>query len=107
MLGSYTIRFTIGFNLDNNLIGLVKQGNVNNGDGSGTYRNGEVTITNNGDGSGTYRDSKTTIAVNGDGSGTYRDDVITVAINGDGSGSRSLTGRSSRDFSPEIGRAHV
>lgn len=69
---------------------------ANNGDGSGTYRNGEVVITNNGDGSGTYRDSKTTIAVNGDGSGTYRDDEITVAINGDGSGTytNSRTGES-------------
>ena len=69
---------------------------ANNGDGSGTYRNGEVVITNNGDGSGTYRDSKTTIAVNGDGSGTYRDDEITVAINGDGSGNytNSRTGES-------------
>lgn len=69
---------------------------ANNGDGSGTYRNGEVVITNNGDGSGNYRDSKTTIAVNGDGSGTYRDDEITVAINGDGSGNytNSRTGES-------------
>ena len=61
---------------------------ANNGDGSGTYRNGEVVITNNGDGSGTYDNSRTgeAIANNGDGSGTYRNGEVTITNNGDGSG---------------------
>ena len=59
---------------------------INNGDGSGTFRDGSLEVTNSGDGSGVYRNGALQITVAADGSGALSDGSLQIAIATDGSG---------------------